>query len=373
MKIALVSVTRQGNYLAEKIKNSLCADFYCKDNVSEFNIMKISKTLMEEYEGIIYVSSTGIAVRAISPFLKGKDKDPAVLVIDCTGKYVISLLSGHIGGANELTYRIAKIIGAEPIITTATDNLGIKAPDIIAVENDLVIDDLKSAKEIATLLVEGKRVGFIDFDDILAVPCGYVKDLQDVKGIVYITNKNDSIYSFRTHFSSIKRLIHGQLIVYRKQYSMKIKFKKVENITKFNGMNIFYKLKTLKLIRKNIVLGIGCRKNYDSDQLRDKVLQILKENNIEYRAVKAICTVEVKKDEKAILDLVNCFQCEFKIYTLDEIKTIQHKYKGSDFVEKSIGVRAVCEPCVELYGAELITDKIPYQGMTLCIGEKKKE
>jgi cobalt-precorrin 5A hydrolase len=125
----------------------------------------------------------------------------------------------------------------------------------------------------------------------------------------------------------------------------------------------------LKLIRKDIVLGIGCRKNFSPDDMRQTIENLLKDKNIDKRAVKTITTVEVKKDEQAILKLVEYLGCELKIFSVEEIKKIHNKYEGSNFVEKTIGVRAVCEPCVELTGAKLITDKIKANGMTVCIGE----
>ena len=116
-------------------------------------------------------------------------------------------------------------------------------------------------------------------------------------------------------------------------------------------------------------MGIGCRKNFNPDQMRETIENLLKTRNIDKRAVKTIATVEVKKDEQAILKLAEYFGCELKIFSVEEIKKIHHKYEGSNFVEKTIGVRAVCEPCVELAGAKLLTEKIKANGMTVCIGE----
>ena len=96
---------------------------------------------------------------------------------------------------------------------------------------------------------------------------------------------------------------------------------------------------------------------------------MLKEHNIDIRAINSIATVNVKKDELAINELADYFKCKLKIFTIEDIKSVQHKFYGSDFVEKTIGVRAVCEPCVELSGAKIIKNKMKLDGMTLCIGE----
>ena len=332
MKIAVISVTEQGDFIADKIKETYATDSFSKNKAEGFDIKSISKLCMENYSAVIYIASTGIAVRSIAPYIKSKAVDPAVIVIDCTGKYAISLLSGHLGGANKLTLEIAKSIGAMPIITTASDNLGFLAPDVLAKENELEVGDLTKAKTIAALLVAGKKVGFLDEDGKLNLPAGYetvkLNNYDDYEGLVYVTNKD------KIDFSNIKML---------------------------------------KLIRKNIILGIGCKKNYDGEKMLKQVSEVLKEYNIDKRAIKCISTVEVKRNEKAIINLSESLKCELKIWGINEIKAVQHKYIGSDFVEKTIGVRAVCEPCAELSGGEFLSPKLNIEGMTLCIGKYKEE
>jgi len=328
MKYAVITFTQKGDQIAEILGLTLNIDLYSKKKHDNFNFKEVSKKVMENYKAIIFISSTGIAVRAIAPYLKSKDVDPAVLVIDNSCKFVISLLSGHIGGANEITSEVSNILGAQPIITTATDNLGILAPDMIAKENNLVIDDLKKAKEITSFLVDRKKIGFYDEKGIIQTPTGYSSNLEDTSGVLYI--------------SSNQRII-----------------------SELDG----YMKPMLKLIRKNIVIGIGCRKNFETLKMRQTVLKMLLEYNIDIRAIKAITTVDVKKDELAINELVDYLKCNLYIFTTDDIRAVQHKFCGSDFVEKTIGVRAVCEPCVELSGARIIKNKMKLNGMTLCVGE----
>ncbi|WP_243143392.1 cobalt-precorrin 5A hydrolase [Clostridium estertheticum] len=328
MKYAVVTFTQKGDQIAEILATSLNIDLYSKKKHSNFDFAKVSKKVMENYRGIIFISSTGIAVRSIAPYIKSKDLDPAVLVIDNSCNYVISLLSGHLGGANEFALKVSKLLDAKPIITTATDNLGIYAPDMIAKDNGFVIEDLKKAKDIAALLIEGKKIGFLDEKGIIQTPSGYSSSLENISGLMYISSKD---------------IINAKL----KEYNVP----------------------TLKLIRKNIVLGIGCRKNFSIDKMNHTVIRVLKQYNIDIRAIKSIATVNVKKDELAIKALADYFKCQLKIFTTEDIKKVQHKFSGSDFVEKTIGVRAVCEPCVELSGAKIMTIKMKLDGMTLCIGE----
>lgn len=329
MKIAVIYFTSQGRDIANKLSEAISIDKFSKYDLEDFNLNKVTEKVMKNYQGIIFIGATGIAVRAIAPYILSKDKDPAVVVVDNGARYAISLLSGHLGGANELCLEVSKILEAEPIITTATDNLGLEAPDVIAKNFNLVIEDLKKAKDIASLLVEGKKVAFIDEENLISKPKGYVEGLKEAEGIVVVSNK---LISEHTKAA----------------------------------------LKSLKLIRRNIVLGIGCRKNYEEKLMREKIMKTLEEYNIDLRAVKSIATVEVKEHEKAILSLKEELNCSMNIFTIEDIKKVEYKYKGSDFVQKTIGVRAVCEPCVELSGAETLTEKLSLEGMTLCIGQIKE-
>ena len=342
--------------------NLLTSQNYIK--TENFNFKKIVEKSFKEYDAVIFISSTGIAVRVIAPFIQSKDKDPAVIVIDSTGKYAISLLSGHLGGANKLTEKIAKIIGAEPIITTATDNLNIKAPDIIAKENNLVIEDLKKAKDVAALLVNGEKVAFIDEDDLIDFPKGYIYNIEDAKGLVIVTNKlhiNADSFKDENFFKEDKQMIlqnvdeNKHIISQNENKDREIisqnknKYKE-KNLTaekseeilisqkvdkRTNPVHEYVQLKIkdeylqrqslnnkslndkciLKLIRKNIVLGIGCRKNYDENTMKENVIRVLKEENIDLKSINSIVSVEIKKDEKAINELSNFLECPFITYS----------------------------------------------------------
>lgn len=335
-RLAIICVTEHGYSIAKHIEDNLNKQYntviYKRQIVKEKGIKNITEEVFNSFSNIIFISSTGIAVRSISPFIQSKVNDPAILVIDNSSKYVISLLSGHLGGANELTLEVAKILKAQPIITTATDNMNIEAPDIIAKKHDLIIDNMKICKNVAVALVQGEKVGFIDEYNDTEVPKGYerYKHNNKYEALVVITNENTI-----------------------KTYS---------NIDPSN---------VLKLIRKNIILGIGCRKNYDSDIMEQKVIEKLQKLNIDKRAVKIIGTAWVKSEENAIINLSHKLKCPMKVFSKDDIGKIDYKYDGSDFVYNTIGVRAVCEPCVELLNGELLTDKLSMDGMTLCIGRTK--
>lgn len=324
--IGVISVTSKGDKIAEDLKSHMNIMLFSKKQITDFNLMKITENLMKTCSGIIFISSTGIAVRAIAPYLKGKEKDPGIVVVDCNCNYAISLVSGHIGGANELAIETAKILNIKPIITTATDGLNVIAPDVIATKNNLVIEDLKKAKYIAARLVDNNKIFFKDDMNKIQTPSGYESTDIIKNNAVWITNK-----------ARTKGFINDETV--------------------------------LRLIRKDIVIGIGCRKNIESEKLIAFVYKALEENNIDKRAIFKIGSVEIKKDERAINDLSCILKCPFQTFAIEDIKKIEDKYEGSEFVLKTLGIKSVCEPSVELMGGKIIVSKIKYEGITLAIGQ----
>ncbi|GAA0856346.1 MULTISPECIES: cobalt-precorrin 5A hydrolase [Clostridium] len=321
--ISIISVTEKGDEIAYKLKENFNSDIYLRSKLKDFKLDNITKECFKKYKAIVFLSSTGIAVRAISKYLKGKDVDPAVIVVDVCNNFTISLVSGHLGGANKLTYEISNVLGNIPVITTATDNMDLIAPDILAKNNNLIIEDLKKAKVIAGRLVNKETVYFKDDEKKIDCPKGYI-ETEDVKdNTVWITNSS----------------------------------KEKDNV--------------LKLIRKNIILGIGCRKDTDSKKLSDFVSSVLLENNLDKRSVKLIASIDVKKNEKAILDLAKELNSKLKFYTKEEIMTVEEKYEGSAFVKATVGVSCVSEPVVDLSGGEISIEKIKNNGMTLTVGIEK--
>ena len=336
--ICIISVTEKGDILARRIEKELGGDLYLKSQIKDFKLNNIMSICFEKYDSIIFISSTGIAVRAIGKYLISKATDPAVVVVDVCNKFSISLVSGHLGGANNLTLKVSEVLGNTPVITTATDNMDILAPDVIAMNNDLIIDDLKIAKIIAGRLVNGESVYFKDDKKIIKCPKGYIETEEIQGNTLWVTHKASR------------------------------KLKDEENNV-VNYLDEYQDRTVLKLIRKDIILGIGCRRDTDSMKLFNFINETLREKNIDIRAINKIASINIKSDEKAILDLAGNLNCDLTFFSAEEISTVENKYEGSEFVKKSIGVSAVSEPVIELAGGNIIFKKIKKDGMTLAIGE----
>ncbi|WP_270505682.1 cobalt-precorrin 5A hydrolase [Paraclostridium sordellii] len=345
-KIAFISVTKNGKELAFKIKELLNeGDIFIteklfnesldneKCKVINGRLGNLTKDLMEKYEVLIFIMATGIVVRSIASHIKNKFEDPAILVIDEKGLNVISLLSGHIGGANEMTNYISSLIGANPVITTATDVNGKSSLDMIAKRLNAYIDNFReNVKDVNYSLVNNKDLG-IYIDGNYRV---------DTRGFITIKNINE-----------FHRLNNLDKIIYITN----------KNVTDINDSRI------IKVIPRDIVIGIGCRRNTPYEEIQKALDDLLYKYNIDKKSILKIGSVEVKKDEIGIIELARTLNVDFEIISLEEIKKVEDKFEKSEFVKKSIGVYSVAEPVAYLLSNKnLIVKKHKYKGITFSIG-----
>src|ERR1039457_3899745 len=175
MRIAVITITRNGAQLGQKLREGLAgAQLYAsvryagqagplKQVFEPADLKLLIAALWNEADGFVLIMATGIVVRMIAPLLKSKESDPAVVVMDDTGKFAISLLSGHLGGANELAERCAFISGARPVITTATDANNLPSFDMLAKEQGWIIDDISGVKVLNRLLLDGEKIAVVDY------------------------------------------------------------------------------------------------------------------------------------------------------------------------------------------------------------------
>ncbi|MCC0658291.1 cobalt-precorrin 5A hydrolase [Clostridioides sp. ES-S-0123-01] len=367
--IAIICITENGKNLARKIESLVdnCVVYQIKnkkgtlDISQEDSVQIIQKKLSDfvgevfnKFEYIIFIMATGIVVRSIAPYIISKFSDPAILVIDEKGQNVISLLSGHIGGANSLTHYISSLINANPVITTATDVNQKASLDMIAKKLNAYIDNFReNVKEVNSMLVNGKCVG-------LYVEEGYQVDTRGFKLIKSSKGLKDSFLN-----KDIEKIV----IV-----SNKINFTKdIESLDEDNNFtHNYYREKIIKVIPKDIVIGIGCRRYTDSKLMFDSLLEFFEVQNIDIKAVKIIGSIDLKKDEKAIIDLAKKLKAPFKTFSIDEISKVDDMFDKSDFVKKNVGVYSVAEPVAYLLSkGNLIVEKHKYKGITFSVGRIK--
>ncbi len=336
MKAVIFSYTRKGARLSLRIRRclqNLCyeTDVYTSEKYTEEDsLLKKSLGCVEaagqafkNNQVIIYIGSCGIAVRAIAPHVRNKTVDPAVISIDEHGKFVIPLLSGHIGGANNVARRIAQEIDAQAIITTATDINGLFAVDEWATRNNVHIGSMYAAKEVSAALVDGEIVGLMSKYEVNGeIPVGIARNRKARVGIAI--GDNDELKPFPV---------------------------------------------TLNLMPKIFYLGIGCRRNTTMENIEKLVLQNLEKLRINIRAVAGIASVDLKKDEQGLLDFAKKYNLSIEFFSADELKNQKGEFCESEFVKSVVGVSNVCErsAVATSSGGTLLLPKTSQNGVTLAV------
>tara|TARA_B100000315_G_scaffold260834_1_gene326053 strand:+ start:6108 stop:7913 length:1806 start_codon:yes stop_codon:yes gene_type:complete len=341
MKIAIISVTKGGIATGYQIQNALSEhdvtifgkkEYISKEDVELiFPLGKFVGKLFKNFESLIFVTATGVALRSVAKHLKGKEVDPTVVVVDEMAKHVISLLSGH-HGANELARDIASRIGADAVITTSTEVQGKVPVETLAKKLNLVIEDYRYLKEVNAAIANDNKVDLfseIDFNlnlpDLNLKPWAALEESKNPK--IVITNK----------------------------------------LIKLDGPTVY-------LRPKNLILGIGARKNLNKDRLLEAIKKGLIIGKFSINSIKALATVDFRAKEKGFKDLVKSLNVPLIDISISAIREVEDNYKSSAYVKEKIGVGAVCEPCAVLAGnmASLVLNKTKLQGITLAVAEENE-
>lgn len=324
MKAGIVSFTKQGHELARRIEEDLRAGNWETDQRVKCRAVSDSmKTSLEEWtkeqfdskDALIFVGAMGIAVRAVAPFVTSKVSDPAVLVIDDTGRYCIPLLSGHLGGANELAEELAGRFGMEAVITTATDRNGKWAVDVFARKNGLYIRDMGKAKEISARILNGEEI------------------------LIRVENRKESISN-----RSIPDVYIG---IYEHPE---------------------WKQGPLYLIPKTVDLGIGCRRGISEDAVEGFVGKVLDTAGICPESVGTVNTIDRKAKEPALLQFCENRGLSLQTFSPEELKCAKGRFTASGFVQSVTGVDNVCErSAVQAGGGRLLVKKQAGEGVTVAL------
>lgn len=336
MKLAILSVSRQGFALSKNLLESYPqAEVYTSGpwqeawaRIIEPDLKTLTGRLFSEMDALVYIMASGIAVRMVAPYLKGKDTDPAVIVMDDHGKWVIPLLSGHLGGANALAQEIAGHINAQAVVTTATDGKGLTAVDMLAQRYHWTITSLEAAKKATAALLEGETIRVYTGRQLSGeLPEGY--ELSDDP------DEHDE----------------GWKII-------------VTPYTHEPGE------KEVWLIPRCITLGMGCRKDAGYEAVQSLVSLGLEETGLDPRAVSRIASIDLKAAEPALIRLSNELKVPLVTYSAEALSQIALQFPQSEFVKNTTGVGAVSEPAGSLAsGGRCLLPKRAADGVTLSIWE----
>lgn len=347
MKVSIFTLTSNGIKLGSRLLELYSdANFYTLDKFNS-NLASpyqdgFKETVSQEFnssEVLIFICATGIVLRTIAPLLKSKTTDPAVIVMDDRAYNVISLLSGHIGGANEETLKIAKHLKSNPVITTASDVNNKASVDMIAKDNNLKLIDYKSATDITARIVNSDNVLILD-------------DYHEKLGVL------------KSSYELDVKLLNDDLNL--ENYSSFVA------ITNKEKVDLISEKPSVYLRPKNITIGIGCRRGVSSEQIISMIKDALFDLNRSIHSVKHIATVDIKSDELGLIEACNKLELPLLIVSRKDILKIEDRYIGSDFVKNTIGVRAVSEPCCELTSArgKFLLNKLKVNGATISIWEE---
>ena len=331
-QITVISLTERGRVLSEHISEALsdfelrrfCFTKHTDEKAEAFDdLAALTERIFPEYDALIFVCACGIAVRMIAPHLRDKQTDPAVLAADERGQYVIPLLSGHLGGANALAKSLAEKIGAQAVITTATDIGGQFSPDSFAAANGLIISDMSAAKTIAAAVLNGEKIGLQCAYPYRNLPQELVTGEQTPCGIVITAAVNAAPYPV-----------------------------------------------TLHLIPKNIVLGIGCRKGVSAEQIKGTVQAVLAENNLNPERICKAASIDLKAHEVGLLQFCEAYGIELQTFSADELMQVSGDFTHSDFAKHITGADNICErSSVLCSGGTLVIRKTARNGVTAAAAE----
>lgn len=350
MKYAVIAVTVNGVKIAQQLKNAAIGEItvFAKtalsgdENIRPFTKMReLMKEIFFAYDALVFCCAAGIAVRMIAPYINSKDKDPAVVVVDEQANFAISLLSGHLGGANEFTGRIAGILQAVPVITTATDVNGLIAPDIIARKLNLRVEPLAAIKLVNSKLLEKGKIPY------------------------YIDEKWPRKDFYRE---------------YLQQYGIKAQFVDVGEAEAVEKPCVFITQQDINsedvlLLKKNkLIAGVGCRRGVAAQQIEKCLQQACKQINYEIEDIKLIASAYLKADEQGILQTAQKYNIQLQFYEADILKkaVLDYGLSESVFVKKQIGVGNVCEAAALANGhSKLILNKTKFEKVTVALAWEK--
>jgi cobalt-precorrin 5A hydrolase len=282
-------------------------------------------------ENLVCIMAAGIVVRSIAPYLTGKDTDPAVVVVDEAGRFAISLLSGHLGGANDLARRVAEVLGGTAVITTATDVAGLPALDVLAAAHGLAIENLAGVRPIHMALLEGRAVRMVDPQGILSGDLAAYPEL------------------FRWE-PDLDRALRGR------GPAVYVGFRERD-----------WPPEWLRLRPQNLVAGMGCHKGTPGDELAAFITATFHRAGLSLLSLKALATIEAKKDEPGLRQAARSLGVEFLWFTATELENIPVP-NPSPAVARHMQVASVSEAAaLKAGGVELILTKQKAPNATLAV------
>lgn len=328
---AICYITAKGSTLAERLKT-----LYPHAHIVRFDPGKIID-FWKCRESLVFIMAAGIVVRTLAPLVKDKKTDPAVIVLDENGRHAVSLLSGHLGGANDQARQIAAFLGGEAVITTASDLNGITSIDVWARDQGLGIEDWELLPRVGTrLLNEGTLDIFADID--LVLPPEFIRVEDPAAADILITNRT---------------AVHTVRVDHRKGTQRR---------------------KPLYLRPKNLVLGIGCNRNTSAEEIEEAVRMVLERFGYSFLSAGSVATIDIKAKESGLLEFCEQHGLTVDAFMPDDLNRVAGITESAAAL-RATGARAVSEPAALLAsGADkLLIGKQKSGNVTVAVAQRKSE
>ena len=322
MKAAILSFSEQGAETARKVAEALRGTYETELYSPRGNLSALTAELFPDVDALIFVGACGIAVRAVAPLVADKTSDPAVLVLDERALHVISLLSGHIGGANALCWKLAAALESDAVITTATDVNHRFSVDAWASRQGLRISSMKTAKLYSATILKRDLPLYTDLPIDGELPSGvYYGDHGPV----------------------------GAAVSYRR-------------VSPFKN--------TLLLSPPVLYIGIGCKRGTPEERIAAAVDRVFDENTLCFGAAAGIASIDVKSDEAGMLSFAENRHLPIRFFTAEELRSLPGDFSSSSFVAGTVGVDNVCERSAAAAAGEnyrLLVKKTSQNGVTVAV------
>ena len=379
MKVSIISFTIKGIELSFKIKKafskeaeedlclytkcsyaekSLTEKYITEENLAESGLSYVEQPLaawtgeeMKKRRSLLFIGACGIAVRAIAPFLTDKLNDMPVLVMDEQGRFVIPILAGHVGGANELALSLAERMGSTPVITTATDLNHCFAVDLFAKRNALHIVNKDGIAKVSSRILAGEEV-------TMAVEEGHLQEGE----------------AGSTGRRRVPRKINVPEEINVPEGIRLVPCGAESTADVLVAPASYGRGRLLTLRPKEYVIGIGCKRGKAAEQIDQFVHRVLKESGISMEQVAALASIDRKKDEEGILWMSSHYGIPFVTYSVEELQQVEGSFHASEFVKSQVGVDNVCERAALRFsgpGGTLITGKQAEDGITAAIAKRR--
>lgn len=351
-KTAYFYLTPEGQELARALSASHPGDIYGKENFKES-----LRKAFEEYDYLVCIMAAGIVVRILAPCISHKTSDPGVVVMDQKGRYAISLLSGHLGGANDLARKMAFLSGGQAVITTATDVAGELSFDSFAKKYQMSIENIEVLKTISGTLLEGKPVVVVS--SMTSSEPTYPELWRGKKRgrfILCTPGEYASLLGERT------QVIHIPTVVIHEGFSLS------EEEAACVQAPVLY------LRPRTICAGIGCKRGMEADPIEAALLDTLKKEGLSPLSLKCISTIPLKAEEPGILAVASRLQVPLTVVPTEDIEALDIKGLGisaSEYVEQQTGVLSVSTASSYLASGRgtILVDKARYKGITIALSK----